>query len=490
MRILFLAFCLITLSPNLAKAYTAVGDNNYPPLVFLNQEGNPDGYDIEVLKLIEAKTKLTFTINLKLWDEAKIEVMNGKADVLIGVNKTPEREVYFDFSEPYLENHLVIFVLQNNFFIRGPGDLRDRRVGVQRGDLAEEYLKENYPAINLYYYNNQLEALEDLKKGKVDAVVGNYFTGYYWINKYGMNRQIKSIGKPLLTTSYCFAVQKGNKEVLAKLNSGIKAITLSGELKKLQDEWFGENYFWQSFLNRNNHLYYFRNILGIALFLILTAWLMVIYLRHQVHKATSELRLANEKLKKAYEDTIRAFFKALEKRESKTAQHSLEVNRIAMALGQEMGLSEKDMEVLNWGTLLHDIGKLGISDQILLKPGPLTSEEYEVIKQHPQLGYEILKDIDYLKEAAKVALYHQEKYDGSGYPFGLKGEEIPLLARICAVADALEAMIADRPYRRGRSVDEAIGEIISNAGTQFDPVVVEALLNIDRENLLAKNTTR
>lgn len=488
LKILVLFFCFLIVTPSLVQAYTAVGDNNYPPQIFINQEGTPDGYDIEVLRLIEAKNKITFKIKLMVWDEAKKEVMDGKADILIGVNKTPEREVYFDFSEPYLENRMVIFVLNDNFFIHGPEELKDRRVGVQRGDLAEEFLRKNYPAMNLYYFDNQLDALDALQKGKIDAVVGNYFTGYYWINKYGISGKIKVVGKPILTTNYCFAVKKGNKEVLAELNSGIKAIKLSGDLKKLQDEWFGENYFWQTLINRNNLFYYGKYVLGITLFLILTSWLVVIYLRYQIRKATLELRLTNEKLKKAYDETIRSFFKALEKKESKTAEHSLEVNRIAMVLGREMGLLKKELEVLNWGTLLHDIGKLGISEQILLKPGPLTSEEYEIIKKHPLIGYEMLKDIEYLRDAAKIVLYHQEKYDGSGYPFGLKGEEIPLSARICAVADALEAMIADRPYRRGRTLEEAIAEIVTNSGTQFDPAVVEVLLKIYKEKLFVKNT--
>lgn len=131
--------------------------------------------------------------------------------------------------------------------------------------------------------------------------------------------------------------------------------------------------------------------------------------------------------------------------------------------------------------MLHDIGKLGVSEQILLKPGSLTPEEYDAIKKHCHYGYDILKDIDYLNEAAEVALYHHERYDGSGYPYGLKNGEIPLLARICALADAFEAMTSDRPYRKAMTVEEAVEEIKRNKGTQFDPSVVEAFLKLNPE---------
>ncbi len=202
-------------------------------------------------------------------------------------------------------------------------------------------------------------------------------------------------------------------------------------------------------------------------------------MRKKVFDLMHKLQDKNEQLMAAYEVTIRAFYTALESREINTAEHSLQVNVISMEIGKKMALSEEQLRHLNWGTLLHDIGKLGITDSILLKPGPLTDEETSLIKEHPEVGYKILQGSPFLQQTAEIALYHQEKFNGKGYPYGLKGEDIPILARICSVADAFQVMIADRPYRKGMSVKAAIDEIIRCSGTHFDPDIVEILLSID-----------
>lgn len=191
---------------------------------------------------------------------------------------------------------------------------------------------------------------------------------------------------------------------------------------------------------------------------------------------------SNQQLAQGYDLTIRAFFKALEHRESRTASHSLRVNRIAMDIGRKMKLPEEKLLMLEWGTLLHDIGKLAIEDAVLLKPGPLSASEYEKMKSHPRIGYEMLQDAAYLREALEISLFHHEYYDGSGYPQRLRGEEIPLLARICAVADAFEAMTADRPYRNGIPLAEAVAELRRCSGTQFDPAVIEVFLSLSWED--------
>ncbi|GAV24562.1 HDIG domain-containing protein [Carboxydothermus islandicus] len=462
-KIILWCLFFLLLIPSPSYGYFATGDNNYPPHVYLNAQGQPEGFDIEVLKLIGEKEKVNFNIILQDWDEARNSVINGKYDVLIGVVKTPEREKYLDFSEPYMESKLVLFVPVENYYIHSLTDLKDRRLGVQKGGLAEEYLKTHYSYLNLYRFNSQTGALKALAQGTIDAVVGNYYTGMYYLDKEGLTNKIKIVGEPLLTFSYSFAVKKGNTALLSLLNKGIKQLKSSGELAKIHNKWFGENLVWGKFF------FYFYRVLMAVLGLLFLSWLVAFYLRLKINKATKELSEINQKLGKTYENTIRAIVKALEKKESNTAIHTLRVNRIAQAIGKKLGLSEQELKILNWGTLLHDIGKLGIGDQILLKPGPLTSEEYEIIKKHPKYAYDILHDIDYLREAVQIALYHHEKYDGTGYPYGLKGDEIPLLARICSVADALEAMTADRPYRKGMTIDAAIEEIKKHCGTQFDP---------------------
>lgn len=181
---------------------------------------------------------------------------------------------------------------------------------------------------------------------------------------------------------------------------------------------------------------------------------------------------ARRQIPSAHVSTLLGFLKALDARENNTAQHSLLVNKISMSIGQKMGLTEKELLQLNWGTLLHDIGKLAIADTILLKPGPLTPEEYDAVKLHPTFGYDLLKNNDYLDAANKIVLYHHERWDGNGYPYGLKGTQIPYLARICAVADAAAAMAEERSYRQALSPAAIVAEIRRHAQTQFDPGIV------------------
>ncbi|WP_378954794.1 diguanylate cyclase [Pelosinus sp. sgz500959] len=184
-----------------------------------------------------------------------------------------------------------------------------------------------------------------------------------------------------------------------------------------------------------------------------------------------------------YEPTVRSLLKALEMWEIQTVQHSLRVNRIAMVVGKELGLSPKELSNLNLGTLLHDIGKLSIGDSILLKEAALTPEEYRLMQNHPQAGFNIVMDNELLNDASKVILYHHERFDGKGYPNGIKGDEIPLLARICSVADAFDAMSSGRPYKKSISLVDVRKEIVRCSGSQFDPQVVESFLKISDDKL-------
>lgn len=469
------------------KEYIVVGDDTYPPLTFMNLKNQPEGYDIDFLHLLETDNQSKFNIVLMEWNDAKKSVATGGADILIGIAKKPDREELFDFTEPYLETKLVILTQKNNFVIKNIDDLVNRRVAVQRGDVAEEVLRGHTPALPIYRYTNQKAALAALVDGKVDAVVGNYFTGMYWINENKWNDVIKVVGQPLAVNEYCLGVRKGNPELLLALNQSIRNAKATGKLQKIQDKWFGESYFSNAFSNNRRFLEVVAGFIGILILIIGISVLFVYSLRCKVDVATSSLREANQQLADAYEITIRAFFSALEKREGGTARHSLAVNTISLEIGREMNLTEEELLHLTWGTLLHDIGKLAINDDILLKQGCLTDEEYDKIKKHPQIGYEILHGAEYLREAALITLCHQERYDGKGYPNGLVGEAIPLLARICTVADAFEAMIADRPYRKGRHYKEAVAEIVKNSGSQFDPQVVVAFSKLDHSKFSLLN---
>ncbi len=187
----------------------------------------------------------------------------------------------------------------------------------------------------------------------------------------------------------------------------------------------------------------------------------------------------------SYDSTLDALAAALDLRDRETEGHSRRVVEYTARLARQIGMSESAIGDLCRGALLHDVGKIGVPDGILHKPGALTPEERRVIEKHPQAGYEMLLDIPYLKEEIQIVLSHQESWNGAGYPFGLRGTEIPLGARLFAIADTYDALTSDRPYRRGGTYEQAVLVIGAEAGRQFDPEAVAAFLTIPQAELEA-----
>ncbi|UCC83700.1 MAG: response regulator [Gemmatimonadota bacterium] len=216
-------------------------------------------------------------------------------------------------------------------------------------------------------------------------------------------------------------------------------------------------------------------------------------LRHAVYRALEHRALLSEnrayrehleervqkqagQINQLFLDGLQALAAAIEARDRYTGGHLDRVSKYALATGTELGLDERAMWSLWLGSLFHDVGKLAIPDAILNKPGPLTEEEYEEMKRHPELGVEIIQRISFLLPAALAILHHQERWDGNGYPGGLKGERISIEGRILAVADAFDAMLTDRPYRKALTEGYALSELERCAGSQFDPGVVRAFM--------------
>lgn len=206
-------------------------------------------------------------------------------------------------------------------------------------------------------------------------------------------------------------------------------------------------------------------------------------LERKVRDRTSELRTALKDVSTTYQNTLLALVTALDAREHETSDHSQRVVEYTTAIAQMMGIKGTTLDEIGRGALLHDIGKIGVPDAVLLKPGKLTPEEWVEMRKHPDIGYSMIAPIPFLSVPSQIVLSHQERFDGRGYPRGLARQEIHIGARIFSVADTLDAMTSDRPYRKGASFGQAIEEIGRCGGTQFDPEVVGAFLEIGEQGL-------
>jgi HD-GYP domain-containing protein (c-di-GMP phosphodiesterase class II) len=196
----------------------------------------------------------------------------------------------------------------------------------------------------------------------------------------------------------------------------------------------------------------------------------------------TDLGSLNGLLKSTYRQTLEALGRAVDRRDGMTGGHCVRVADYSRILGERiLGTRPQELQVLEYGALLHDIGKIAVPDAILRKDGPLTEEEWAVMRQHPCLGHEILYGIAFLSDSLPIVLYHHERFDGTGYPEGLGGEKIPIGARIFSAADAFDAMTADRHYRRALSLDEAMTELRRNSGSQFDPEVIAVLESVAKD---------
>jgi HD-GYP domain-containing protein (c-di-GMP phosphodiesterase class II) len=203
-----------------------------------------------------------------------------------------------------------------------------------------------------------------------------------------------------------------------------------------------------------------------------------------------ELEAAYHELETTYDHTLVALMSALDARDRETEGHSSRVAQIARKLGKHLDLTPTQLKALERGSLLHDIGKIGISDTILHKPGPLDAAEWKIMRLHPDIGARIVEGIPFLQDTLAVVRYHQERWDGSGYPVGLSGKDIPYLARIFAVADAFDALTSDRPYRAKIHQVEVLQYLREQSGILFDPQIVQTLEALDARGLLTDEDSK
>jgi HD-GYP domain-containing protein (c-di-GMP phosphodiesterase class II) len=212
--------------------------------------------------------------------------------------------------------------------------------------------------------------------------------------------------------------------------------------------------------------------------------LVVLFRRRSVRRQQADMESRADELKSGYDSIVAVLCSALDLRDNVTHGHARHVSELASVVAWQMGLRKEQVRRIEKAAVLNDIGKIGVADAVLAKPGPLDDAEWAEMKRHPELGCQMLQRIDLLKDVAEIVYAHHERYDGDGYPRGLKGDQIPLEARIFTVVDAYDAMTSHRPYRKARPHRKAVEEIVRNSGNQFDPDVVRAFLEAEKQGLL------
>ena len=214
---------------------------------------------------------------------------------------------------------------------------------------------------------------------------------------------------------------------------------------------------------------------------IVATGLLVYIITSLIGQNVTKIIESEQRIKLVYENTLKGWARALELRDHETEGHSQRVTRLTIALAKKLGVAGEELVAVRWGAILHDIGKMSVPDAILLKRGRLSTEEFDIIKKHPETAYTLLENIPYLQNAMEIPHSHHERWDGSGYPRGLKGEDIPLAARIFSVVDVWDALRVERPYKKAWSAESAVAYLEENAGTLFDPNVVSAFVTLLEE---------
>lgn len=312
----------------------------------------------------------------------------------------------------------------------------------------------------------------------------------------GAERQVLALAPPVLASVAYYVVNSGLVAQIVALTSGTSALAVWQE----KHRWLLPHYallgLFAYVLGLSYDHFGVTGVLGLVAPVLAARYAMKQYIDRtndtvqELRRANADLRGAHRQLREltddlaeAYDETLTALAAALDARDTETQDHSQRVAVMSLAIAERLGIEKGSREWLDvkHGALLHDVGKIGVPDAILRKTGPLRAEERARVQEHPRIGYQMLSRVKFLKGAALLAYAHHERFDGMGYPLGLKGDQIPRLARIFAVADAFDAMTSGRPYRPPMSTDAACRELEANAGTQFDPEVVAVFLELVRE---------
>jgi len=464
----------------------ALGDDNFPPFSYV-REGRSAGFERDLVLELERVLGVEIAHTQGPWTEVRAKLARGEGDFITGMRILPEREELYNFTLPYHETFHALVVPRESE-VRGMQDLGGLRVAAQKSSATYEALREQ--GVWAVGVPNPEAGLQLLTQGQVDVWVEQYWVARFFVGFRGMDRWAVH---PLEGTvgEYAMAVSLHSDEKLVSiLNKGMLRLEASGALADLHARWFGPM---MEVGPESPLVPILAGATGLAT-LGLGLLMLGVYLDRQVTRKTAELVQANKllsyeqhKLGKMLLNAARALGVTIEIKDFNTGNHSQRVARVAYIIGKKMGLGEKELFALHIGALMHDIGKVGVPDDVLAKADVLSAEEYRQMRLHPEIGDNILRNVEGYDQVREIVLYHHERWDGDrnqrypAYPGLLCGASIPLGARIVAVADTFDAITSDRPYRAASSLSDALAIIQSCSGTQFDPAVVEVAFLVEDE---------
>lgn len=471
------------------KTITVAAADSFPPWTIRDASGETTGILKDLWSLWSARTGIEVSFRPMSLQAAQEAVLSGEVDVIDALTATDERRDRFDFSEPHLETQVMLYF---NETISGVVDAKTASgfvIGVVEGDACGTYLT---AAGNdqLKKYPNHEAMVTAAANDQISLFCAQQPVAGYFLNRLGKADHFRH-SPPLYSPHGHWAVRKGNSALFNVVSQGFDTIS-TAEHDEILEKWYGakvEHDELPLFLRYAGYI-----LLGmVGLTGLLVGWNRI--LQRQVAAKTASLldMLANlqaaeksldEKnsaLRQMLRQTIDALATATARRDLSTAGHEHRVSELAVEIGRQLGFDEERLEGLSLAAIIHDIGQIQVPAEILTRPRRLTPEEFELVKMHAEAGYDILKDIRFPWPIAEIVYQHHENLDGSGYPRGLKGDQILPEARIIHVADSIDAILSHRPFRRAATLDVAIAEIQSGKGAQYDPVVVDICVKLLQE---------
>jgi putative nucleotidyltransferase with HDIG domain len=468
-----------------------VGVYENKPKIFLDANKVPSGFFPDLLGEIAKKEKWQLEYIPCEWDECLQKLENNEIDIMPDVAHSKERENRFAFGkEVVLSSWSEIYTTKKTNIV-SIIDLDNKKIAVLENSIQYYELLEFTKSFHIKPIFIGVKSFDDafalLNSNSVDAAAVNTF---YIINA----SNIKNIKKSNILFNPVMLKFAYSKRLPTSIQNKIDTSIQS--YKKNQDSiYYVAKKRWLEVEKDFTIPYWLKVSLILGILSIAILMMIAIIFKYLLNKKIKEVKqkslqnkILQEEQIEEYKEILLALVKMIEQRDSYTAGHSQRVAKYSKMLACEIGVDEESCEILYQAGILHDIGKVAIPDVILLKPENLNDREYALIKEHVEVGVTILEDVPKFRKLAEIIKYHHEKYDGSGYPYGLKGEEIPKLSRIMIVADAFDAMTTSRIYRHKKSVDFALNELEKLKYIQFHPEVVDCALRVFKDIQIEDST--